>query len=141
MLKPALVYFGIAFAAGFVLGVGRVLALEPRVGEVVAVLIECPIILFISFRAARWTLRHYAPAAELKQRLAIGLLAFVLLMGAELGLTTARGVGLREYLGNRAEPAGVIGLASQFVFALIPMFIRPRLDGTFQSPLPPSESG
>ena len=40
-IAAAVVYFALAFAAGFVLGTVRVMLVGPRIGEIAAVLIEC----------------------------------------------------------------------------------------------------
>ncbi len=44
-------YFGLVFALGFILGTLRVLVLEPRLGSTGAVLLELPVML-----AASWLL-------------------------------------------------------------------------------------
>jgi hypothetical protein len=50
----ALLYFGIVFGAGLLLGPIRVLWLEPRVGPVIAVACETPFLLAAMLLAARW---------------------------------------------------------------------------------------
>lgn len=126
MLKPAALYFALAFAAGFLLAIPRILLLTPRVGEVLAVLIECPIILLISFLLAHWVVRRFAPRAGPAHRLAIGLIAFALLISAELLLSWARGTTPREFAAGLLLPAGIIGMAAQVLFALFPLLVRPR---------------
>jgi hypothetical protein len=128
MFKPALVYFVLTFAAGFVFGTFRTLILAPHVGEVAAVLIECPFILSASFLIARWVLRHHAPGATAGRRLVIGLVAFAMLMVAELMMALIGGVGPQEYAASLSRAAGAIGLGAQTLFAFIPLFIRPRAD-------------
>ncbi len=123
MLKPAVLYFALTYAAGFAFGSVRMLILAPRLGEVAAVLIECPLILGASFLIARWVLRRFAPAAGTGRRFLIGLIAFALLIGAELLLSRLRGISTREFAASWFKPAGAIGLAGQVVFALIPLFI------------------
>jgi len=126
VLKPAVLYFALTFAAGFLLGTFRTLVLAPRVGEVAAVLIECPFILSASFLIARWVLRHHAPEATAGRRLVIGLFAFAMLMGAELFMALIGGVGPREYAASLFRTAGAIGFGAQTLFAFIPLCIRPR---------------
>jgi hypothetical protein len=126
MLRPAFLYFALAFAAGFLLAIPRILVLTPRVGEVIAVLIECPIILLISFLLARWVIHRFAPRAAPARRLAIGLIAFALLITAELLLSWARGTTPREFAAGLLLPARAIGLAAQVLFALFPLLVRPR---------------
>jgi hypothetical protein len=127
MLKPALLYFALTFAAGFVLGSFRQLILAPRVGEVAAVLMECPFILLASFLVARWVLGRFAPTAGAGRRLVIGLISFCMLMCAELLMSWLLGIRPREFVSSLLKTAGAIGLAGQVVFALIPAFIRPRV--------------
>lgn len=126
MLKPALLYFALTFATGFVLGSIRVLLVAPRTGEVAAVLIECPFILLASFLIARSVLSRFAPTAEAGRRLMIGLLAFAMLMTAEMTMAWLRGTPLRDFLAALSKPAGAIGLTAQALFAFIPLFIKPR---------------
>jgi len=125
MLKPALLYFAITFAVGFVFGSIRMLLLAPRVGEVAAVLIEGPFSLFASFLVARWVLKRFAPTAGVGRRLSIGLLAFAMLMSAELLMSCLRGIGPKEFLESSCKTAGAIGLAGQVLFGLFPLFIGP----------------
>lgn len=124
MLKPAAVYFALAFAVGFVLGPVRMFVLTPHVGPVTAVLIEAPFILTASFFIARGVLRRFAIGASALQRLAIGLIAFAMLMTAELLLSLALGNSPRGFVASLVTPAGAIGVAGQILFAFIPMLVR-----------------
>lgn len=126
MLTPASLYFALTFAAGFALGAVRMLIVAPRVGEVGAVLIECPFILFASFLVARWVLSRFAPEAAAWRRVQIGLIAFAMLMIAELSMSALRGIGPRAFAASLLTTAGALGLAAQLLFALIPLLIRPR---------------
>jgi hypothetical protein len=126
MLKAALFYFALTFAVGFCLGVLRTLLVAPRVGEVNAVLIEAPFILSASFLTARWVLGRLHPPACAWRRLAIGLLAFAMLMFAELLMSWILGNSTRDFVDSLLKPAGLIGLAGQVIFALIPLFITRR---------------
>lgn len=126
MLKPAVVYFALAFAAGFVLGPVRMFVLTPRVGPVAAVLIEGPFILTASFFIACWVLRRFAIGASAYQRLAIGVIAFVMLMAAEILLSVVLGNGPRAFVASLVTLAGSIGLCGQVFFAFIPLLVRTR---------------
>ncbi len=128
MFKPACLYFALTFAVGFALGVVRTLLVAPRIGEVGAVLIEVPFILFVSFFIARWVLARYAPTAGAPRRLAIGLLAFVMLLSTEMLMSWMMGAWPRDFITSLVTTAGAIGLASQVMFAFIPLFIRPRAE-------------
>jgi hypothetical protein len=126
MLKPATLYFALTFAGGFACGTIRLLILTPRFGEVVAVLIEFPFMLFVSFLVARWVLGRFAPNAGSGRRLSIGLLAFAFLTGAELLMSWLRGISPREYAASLFKTAGAIGFTAQVLFAFLPVFIGPR---------------
>src|SRR5215831_14613693 len=83
-LKAALVYFASVFAVGFALGPARTLLLAPHIGATLAVLLELPIILFASWLLCRWVLRRFSVERGLEHRIAMGAVAFALLMSAEL---------------------------------------------------------
>ena len=84
MLAGAL-YFATVFAAGFALGVLRTLLLLPAVGPLIAVLIELPLILGISWLACSRILRHW-PQTDTRA-VAMGAFAFALLMLAEAAIS------------------------------------------------------
>jgi len=52
-----LLYFGVVFGAGFLLGPIRVVWLEPRLGLIVATACEAPFLLMAMLVAARWVPR------------------------------------------------------------------------------------
>jgi len=113
-------YWAMVFALGFVLGTLRVLWLAPALGLVAATVIELPVMLAASWWAARWLLRRFAIRTG-GAALAMGALAFVLLMAAELALGVAAfGQTPAQWLAGLAEPQGALGLAGQVVFALMP---------------------
>ena len=121
-LTAAAAYFAIVFSLAFILGVIRTLFVAARTGDVVAVIIETPIILLVSWFAARWCARRFAVPAQARERLVMGFAAFVLLMAVEtaLGLLLfAR--PLAQQLDAYATPAGAIGLMAQALFGLMPL--------------------
>ena len=116
----AAAYWGIVFALGFVLGTVRVLWVIPRVGLIPATLLELPIILAASWFAAGWILRWFAIAGR-REAMALGVLAFVLLMAAECALATGlMGQTPAQWLTELREPHALLGLAGQVAFALMP---------------------
>jgi hypothetical protein len=120
-LNAGTVYFMLVFAAGFVLGTIRVLAVVPMAGETVAVLIETPIMLTISWIACRFIIRRFGVPAVLADRVTMGGFAFALLMVAEIGVAWLLGQrSLSGYFAHYATVAGVIGLAGQIAFAVFP---------------------
>lgn len=124
----AAVYFGIVFGLAFILGVVRTLFVAPRTGEVVAVLVETPIVLLISLFAAGWSIRRFSVGAKAPDRLTMGLVAFVLLMTAETALAlVVFGRPATQQLASYATLAGAIGLLAQVAFGFIPLLAaRPR---------------
>jgi hypothetical protein len=121
-LKAGTVYFAIVYAIGFLLGAVRVLLLSPLVGETPAVLLEAPIMLLISWIAARWSSRKFSVPAKLPPRAVMGALALALLIFGELAvsiLVFAR--SLEETLTTYRSVPGVMGLLAQVIFALLPL--------------------
>ena len=120
IVLPALVYVATVFAAAFVLGALRVLVVAPRLGELAAVALEVPVVLGLSWLVAGRVLRRW-PLPRSGQRLAMGGLAFALLMLAEtvLGITLF-GRSLPGILGAMATLPGLVGLAGQIGFGLVP---------------------
>ena len=121
VLRAAVAYFAIVFAAGFLLGTIRTVVLAPRLGPFAAVLVEIPVMLAIAYVACRWLVARFAVPAVLYDRLVMGAVAFVLLIGAELLLALALGGSASGFLEALAQPAGVAGLAAQAVFAALPV--------------------
>ena len=125
-LQAGAAYFAVAFVAGFVLGTARALFLAPRVGETIAVAVEVPVILLVSWLACGRLLARYGVESA-GARMAMGMTAFILLMAAELGLSIIGfGRSLTDHLAAYRQPAAALGLAAQIVFAALPL-IRKRV--------------
>lgn len=109
------------------MGVARTLFLAPRVGEVIAVLVEAPIILLISWRVASWSIRRFSIATRASQRLTMGLVAFMLLMIIKTALSLlAFGRSLAQQNAACSTLAGAIGLFAQAAFGAIPLLAARR---------------
>ena len=122
VLAAGIAYFAIVFAAGFVLGTVRTLVLAPAVGPVAAVALELPVMLGLSWVACGWLVRRFAVPPAWPARLAMGAIAFALLMAAEAGLALlAFGQSPATYLAGLGSSAGLLGLAGQVAFALVPV--------------------
>ena len=120
-LKAAAAYFALAFTLGFVLGTLRVTVLVPALGELVAVMVELPLMLTATWFICRRVVRHFGVPAAAGPRLAMGGVAFALLMVVEFTLSvTAFGRTPGAYFASLAAPAGMLGLAGQAVFGLWP---------------------
>lgn len=125
IVAAAIAYLAPVFGLAFVLGVVRSLWLAPRLGEVGAVLVEVPLILGFAWVVGARVLRR-RPLPGRAARAAMGLLALLMLLGLELALgRLAFGRPLSAILAAMATPAGLIGLAGQIGFGLIPL-IQPR---------------
>jgi hypothetical protein len=121
-LKAGAMYFAVVFFIAFVLGTVRVLFVAPRFGETIAVMIEAPVILVVSWFASRRCVRVFKVRAETAPRLLMGGVAFAMLMAAELGLSVAiPGRSVASYVAGFLSVPGAIGLAAQLAFGVIPM--------------------
>lgn len=123
ILLAAAVYWAAVFLIGFVLGTLRVMFVAPQVGETAAVLLEMPLMLTASWVVARGIVRR-ARTTALSEVLAIGALAFALLLSSELVLAVTlfdRTYG--QWLAALFVMPGVLGLAGQLIFAAMPALV------------------
>lgn len=121
-VRAGALYAAIAFAAGFVLGAIRVLVALPLLGELLAVLLEIPIMLCLSWIACAWSVRRFAVPAKSTARLAMGMVAFALLMAAEAALSIlGMGISPGQYLATYRNTAAQLGLLAQIAFATFPL--------------------
>ena len=122
--KAGLAYFAGVFVLAFLFGILRRMFLVSTVGELVAVLVEVLILLAFSSLIARRIVFLMSIPAFWPERLMMGSIAFVVLMFAEFVLSVAvLGNTVAIYLSNFQTPQGVIGLAGQVIFALIPLLL------------------
>lgn len=120
-LPAALAYFASVFAVGFVLGTLRVLVSEPAVGRLWATLIELPFILGVSWIVCAWIVARFRVAPDVRDRLAMGAVAFLILMLAETALGVfGFGRTFSEQINAYAGPGPALGLMAQIAFALFP---------------------
>jgi hypothetical protein len=125
IITAALAYFVTVFGLGFALGALRVLVVIPRIGETAAVLLEVPVMLAASWIAAGWCVRRFAVPPAVSARLAMGFLAFALVMLAELALAVLLfGQSPARYFATYRHLAGAVGLAAQLGYALFPALRR-----------------
>lgn len=117
------------FAVGFLLGVGRILWLEPKVGEVQAVLIEIPLmLLFCWYLSTRCVLAWYccqvclAFTEECTNINALGISAFTSLCLMESFFSVALfHKTLGELEDDFTSTKGSIGVAAQILASSFPM--------------------
>jgi hypothetical protein len=122
-LLPALVYFGVVFAIGFVLGAVRELLITPRLGRGAAVWIELPFMVVASVVAARWVVARWR-VERVWDGWWVGLVAFVMLIVGEylialIGASASPVQFVREATSNHNLP----GLAAQVLFAVLPAIV------------------
>lgn len=119
------VYWGIVFTWAFFLGVLRSAVIAPRFGEVAAVVVEVPFVLWASWFSSRWIMLRLGVGSTVLERLVMGGAAFALLMGAELALSVfMAGRPAADWLASFATLPGAIGLAGQVAFGIVPLAQR-----------------
>jgi hypothetical protein len=124
-VAAALLYFAGAFLLGALLGAVRILALAPRLGETTAVLLELPLMLGACWALAGGIARRCRLGAAPGPRLLMGSLALLLLLAAEVALgALVLGKPLARILADWQATPGLIGLAGQVLFALLPVLHR-----------------
>lgn len=117
-----LLYFIGVFALGFLLGGIRLMLLEPAVGELLAVVIELPVILTASWLLCGRAIIQLQVPASILPRGIMGASALLMLLLAEFVLAVvlfAEPPG--EFFGNLLSASGLAGLGGQIVFALFPL--------------------
>lgn len=130
-MKRALIaggaYFLALFALGFVLGTVRVMVVAPRYGELVATLAEVPVMLVAAIFTCRWALQHWQVphAIGIRWIMVLWFLALLVVFEAALGAGLF-GRTLTEQLASLTTPAGLLGLSSQIIAALLPLFVSNR---------------
>ena len=124
-IKAGLCYFVLTFGAGFLLGPLRMLVLVPRIGARAAELLELPVMVVVTWLAARWTIRRLQVPYSTGLRLVMGVLAFALLLAAEFSLVLPlRGLTLEQYFATRDPVSGVAYYASLVLLASMPLIVE-----------------
>jgi hypothetical protein len=124
-IRGGVLYFALVFAIGFAFGVVRQTLVIPRIGERAAVLLEVPLLLALAWPLCRRVVRRCAVPPALPHHVVMGLVAFALLMLAELLLAvTLAGQTPAQHWARYAELPVQIGLAGQILFALFPVLQR-----------------
>jgi hypothetical protein len=125
VLRASLIYFALTFCAGFVLGPLRILFLVPQVGARTAELIEMPVMVGITWLAARWATRTFSVPPERGPRLSMGVMAGALLLLAEFTLVLRlRGLTLEEYFATRDPVSGAAYYAAVLLLMLMPLLVN-----------------
>ena len=128
-LKAGLSYFAIVFAAGFVFGTIRALALAPHLGGTLAVAAELPVMLAVSWIACSWIMARHSVPQKIGARLLMGGVAFALLISAEIILgVVGFGRTVYEFFGAYRTAEGALGLLAQVAFGTFPLIQLRRGD-------------
>lgn len=120
-----LAYFAVVFAAGFALGTVRVLWLAPRAGDRIAEFAETPLMIAVSWFAARWVVGRMPLPLRTAERAVVGGVALATLLALEFGVVRSlRGLTLDEAFGARDPVAFAVYLGALAVFAVLPLIVR-----------------
>ena len=121
-VQAAVVYALSAFSIGFLLGAIRVTLVAPRVGETLAVLLEAPLMLAVSWKLSRWSAGRFGVLSHFNDALLMGMIGFATLMSAEIVTAVLLfGRSVQSYFDGFASVAGMIGLLAQVCFAVFPV--------------------
>lgn len=121
-VKSGLLYALVVFFVGFCLGTIRVLFVVPIIGVRWAEILEAPLMIVVSFFAARYLLNLRGPFSR-SQSFVIGLVALVFMAAAEISFVLAQGFSMSEYVASRDPISGIVYLFSLGVFALMPLIL------------------
>jgi hypothetical protein len=120
-IRAGLAYALIVFVFAFALGAIRVTVVAPRLGALLAVILEGPIVLALGWRVSRWSTRCFHVPDDARARVLMGLAAFLCLMMLEVGFSLlVFGETLNQYVARNVTAPGLVGLAMQLGFAVIP---------------------
>jgi hypothetical protein len=118
---------GIAYTLGvflvaFAVGAIRVTLVAPRVGALLAVAMEAPVVLSAAWLISRRCIRRFAVLRDSRSRILMGGVAFTALMVLEVTIATLTfGQALDDYVAKFATAPGLLGLAVQMGFATLPL--------------------
>jgi hypothetical protein len=125
IVAAGLMFFALVFLAGFALGMLREIVLRAFTGPDAARLLELPVMIAISWLAARFVMRRLGPFPR-SDAYDIGLLAFVLLQIAEFlfGYWILRITPL-AWLASNFTIVGFLSLLAQALLIIMPAFASP----------------
>lgn len=110
------------FAMGFIMGGVRLFLLLPLFGELIAVAIELPIMLGLSWLLCGRAIQRQGLTRDIGPRVAMAITAFgtLILLDFMLGMLLFGSTAM-ELVARWGTPAGALGLAGQLVFGLFPL--------------------
>jgi hypothetical protein len=99
----------------------------PRLSRTAGVLLEAPLMLAVTFAAARWVVRRLSLPPAPGTRAAVGLTALGLLLVAEVaGMRWLRGQSMADYLAGFRSVAGGVTLLLFLLYAAMPALVGRR---------------
>lgn len=106
------------------LGTVRTFFVVPKFGARNAELMEMPLMLAVTYLAARWIVNRQTASLNKALLLVTGSIALILLLATELTFVLwLRGMTLDEYLASRDPVSGSAYLASLAAFTLMPVLV------------------
>jgi hypothetical protein len=120
-IRAGIAYFAAVFAMGFLLGVLRVFYVLPWIGETRAVMLELPVMLTGAWFVCRLLIARLKVPPLLRDRLSMGMLAFALILIAEVGVSMSLGGStFAEHLASYRQLPAQLGAVAQLLTALYP---------------------
>jgi hypothetical protein len=127
VLRAGVVYFTVVFGVGFFLGMIRVPLLVPRLGQLIAELIELPFLIVAIFLTARWIVRRFDLHGQPLRAILTGTVAAIFLLLMEFSVILwVRGLTLSEFLAARDPVAATFYYIAVAIFAVMPAIISFR---------------
>ncbi len=124
-IKAGLLYCAVVFGAALAFGAVRTFWISPLAGEFVAVILEAPVMLAVSWAACGWVAERLDVSEKLIDRLIMGGVALAVLIAAEAAVASvAHGGAVVEYFLTNGQTGLLLGLLAQLAFALFPMVRR-----------------
>jgi hypothetical protein len=121
VVRAGLLYFAIVFAVGFLFGTVRLLLISPLIGAWYATLLELPVMLGVSYVAARVLVRKMHISKDTYSRLGMGAAALLFMLVAEFGFVVwFQRISVRDYLAAREPITGAAFYLSLLLFAAMP---------------------
>jgi hypothetical protein len=124
-ISAATLYFVLVYSAGVLLGTLRVLFVGPLTGDLLAVMLEIPLMLCVSWAVSRQVVRRLRQPVSMIDRIAVGLGALALLLCSEFAVSFwGLGRSFQEQLAALLTTEGLIGFAGQLAFGVLPLLVR-----------------
>lgn len=125
LILAILLYFGLVFGTGFLIGPIRILVLEPMLGPAMAVACEAPILISVMVLAARWVPKRIGLNLTARSLAAMGFGALGVQQFADLAVGYyLRDLTPAQVVATFATPAGAIYAAALVAFALMPLLVN-----------------